>query len=334
MDMEEPKRPFTKIRKVGPFVVEAIGDDYPYFSKIIASALRKVTELPDFSEDSKIGIMSDFGGEHEGSTVLTYSFLIYAHNKIGPFESSVGELRRRHQIEDPYHEFEYKKLKHGPRQRAIPDFLKIVDNFVHGVIVTVAIDKKVVTVFDGNTPVWVSDQIAALGFGKWKPNEAEKVMRICHAAAAFLSVLTSEGQRVLWYCDDDSIHQNGHGHTADDTRQMSLKALGMYCAHQFDAIGTGVSFKDKSFLDDLLSVADLKAGIVSDLLTAQALEADNIPGGIGKQQVMRWVGTQSSHLTKLTIQVEKMATGEIGCGLVQFGPPEVGTVIGTEATSD
>jgi hypothetical protein len=61
--------------------------------------------------------------------------------------AQVEDLRRKHGILEPYSEFVYKKLSSGPRRRALPEFLRLVDNFIHGAVITIAIDKQIDTVF-------------------------------------------------------------------------------------------------------------------------------------------------------------------------------------------
>jgi hypothetical protein len=67
----------------------------------LAHAVGQLKELPDFSDDEKIAVMSDFRGEHKGAHFHTYSFLILAYNKVGPFMVQVEELRRKHGLSSP-----------------------------------------------------------------------------------------------------------------------------------------------------------------------------------------------------------------------------------------
>lgn len=91
--------------------------------------------------------MSDFGDEHKGAYFNTYSFLILTYNKVGPFMAQVEELRRKHALIAPYSEFAFQDLSFDPRSRALPEFLRLVDNFIHGAVITIAIDKQIDTVF-------------------------------------------------------------------------------------------------------------------------------------------------------------------------------------------
>jgi len=310
-----------KIRKNAPFDLSAITLASPYFSQLLAHAVGQIRELPDFSDDAKIAVMSDFGGEHKGAHFNTYSFLILAYNKVGPFMEQVKELRRKYDLLEPYSEFAFKDLKFGPRLRALPEFLHLVDNFIHGAVITIAIEKTIDTVFGVSkreTYPIIEEQLAVMGLGKWKGADAEKVLRVCHSIAIFVALTTRENQRLLWYCDNDAINENGKERGFKHTQKIFLQTLGMYSSHKFDLIGVGKSFEDKSHLDDLLSIPDFAAGVIQDLLQAHKTGDDNVSGDEGKKALMRWIGTQGKFLSKITVQINRLANGELGSQVVSI----------------
>lgn len=312
-----------KIKKYAPFDLSAITPEYPHFAQLLAPAVGQLKELPDFSDDEKIAVMSDFSGEHKGAYFNTYSFLILAYNKVGPFMVQVEELRRKHGLIEPYSEFSFKDLSFGPRSRALPEFLRLVDNFIHGAVVTIAIDKQVDTVFGGSkneTYPIIEEQLAAMGLGKWKGATGEKVLRVCHSIAMFIALTTRENQRLLWYCDKDAINEDARDRGFVDTQNIFLRTLGMYCKHKFDLVGFGKSFDDKSHLDDLLSIPDFAAGVVQDLLQAHKTGEDNVLGGEEKAALIKWMAKQGKFLSKITIQITRLPNGELGSGVVEFTP--------------
>jgi len=137
-----------KIRKRGPFKLSKVSGEYPYFSQLLNWIVQeKISELPDFSNDTKIAIMSDFGGEHQSALFYTYSFLFLAYDKVGPFEEKVKELRMKHGLFEHYSEFAYKKLASGAKARALPEYLELIDRYIHGALITIAVDKRIQTVF-------------------------------------------------------------------------------------------------------------------------------------------------------------------------------------------
>lgn len=313
-----------RIRKRGPFDLSMIiTPEYPYFAQLLAHAVSPIGELPDFSDDKKIAVMSDFSGEHKGAHFNTYSFLIMAYNKVGPFMVQVKDLRRKYGLLAPYSEFSFKDLKFGPRSRALPEFLHLVDNFIHGAVITIAIDKQIDTVFGiskRETYPLIEKQLATMGFGKWKGAAGEKVLRVCHSIAVFTALTTSRNQRLLWYCDTDAINEDGRDRGFADTQRIFIHALGMYSKHKLDLLGFGKSFDGKSHLDDLLSIPDLAAGVVQDLLQAHKTGVDAIPGGEEKVALLKWIATQGRFLSKITVQISKLANGELGSGVVDFTP--------------
>ena len=130
-------------------------------------------------------------------------------------------------------------------------------------------------------------------------------------------MLTHENQRLLWYSDKDLINDDGAKRNFEHTQQIFRRMLGMYMTHKLGVVGFGKSFDKKSHLDDLLSVPDLAAGVTQDLLLQYETNAD-IPGGDEKAMVMRWIATPSKYLSKITLQITRMADGGIGYGSVDM----------------
>ncbi len=310
-----------KINKTGPFNLAKVSKEYSYFSHLLNSIVKdSIGELPDFSGDSKIAIMSDFGGEHPGARFNTYAFLFLAYNKAVLFEQKVKQLREKHHIIVPYSEFAYKKLKSGPRSRALIEYLDLVDHFVHGAIITIAIDKRIETVFGAEReqvhPI-MEDHLLEEGLGEWKGHAAEKILRVTHIISAFTALLTQENQKVFWYSDNDLINEDAKKRDFTHTQQILSRVLDMYMPHKLDILGVGKSFDEKGHLDDLLSVTDLAAGVVQDLLL-QHETRKGVPGGNEKAEVMRWIATPAKYLSKITIQITRTTNGEIAYGKVNM----------------
>ena len=321
---EEKSRPVPYVtRKSGPFLLPKVSEEYCGYAHLLAEALATISELPDFSQDSQVAIFSDFGGENKEADFNTYSFLIMALNKVGPFQDAVHAVREQHGIKDHYSEFRYKRLDNGARLRALPQYLETIDKYIHGAVITVAVDKSIKTLFGptkGKAHAHITQLLAEKGLGTWDGATAEKLMRICHAAAAFTSVTTHPNQRLLWYCDNDAINAQGNTRGFKDTQGVFLNVLDMYCSHGFEVLGFAKSFDGKSHLDDLLSVTDFAAGVVQDLLKSHKTGIDFIPDA-GKTEVIKWMARESPCLSKITIQLVPLVGGRVGQGLVHFTPP-------------
>ncbi len=309
------------LTKPGPFDLSALtGSEASTFAQVLAVGLGQLRELPDFSEYRSIAIMSDFGGEHHGAQFNTYSFLILGFDSAQAFEKPSQELRRKHGILDPFSEFKFNKLTSGGRSRALPEFLQLVDSTLHGAVVTIAVDKKIQSVFGGRRkeifPI-MEEQLFSMGLGRWRGETAEKVLRVCHAVAIFVALLTKSGQHVFWYCDSDAINETARERDFPKMQKIFLHSLAMYAKHQVGTMGFGKSFERKSYLDDLLSVTDFAAGIVQEALTA---EETGIDRHVGEEKVLllRWLADKSDRLAKIPIQISLLPNGEFGCGMVQI----------------
>ncbi|PZW65277.1 hypothetical protein F471_03755 [Pseudomonas sp. URMO17WK12:I1] len=314
---------YSKINKAGPFNLTVSEGELPYIIHLLNHAMSSVKELPDFSEDDRLAIASDFGGEHKGAGFNTYSFLILAQNKIFPFKEEVERIRRKHGILDPYSEISFKKLDYGPRRRALPEFLNAVDTLIHGVLVNVAVERSIDTVFGPTKQAvhpFISEELSSRGFGRWNGLAGEKVLRICHSIAYFVALTSYSGQRLLWYCDNDAINENANGRSYTNTQELFANILGGYSKHQFELIGFAKSFAEKSYLDDLLSISDLAAGITQDILTSHRTGNPNIPGNEDKVPLLKWMANKSKHLSKITIQISMLPDGGVGSGIVNITP--------------
>lgn len=300
-----------KIRKRGPFKLLGIQPEHHYFCHVLGGVLESIPELPDFSDDNKIAVMSDYGGEHGDARYSTYSFLFVALNKNGPFQTHMRALRQKHKIHDPYSEFKYKDLKFGPRSRALPEYLELIDNLIHGAVVTVAIDKKIGSVFGmskSEAHASIAKQLEEGGFGIWTGHVGEKVLRVLHILAAFTAAMTYDQQRLLWYSDTDQINEDAKDRSFADTQRLFGNIGAIYMTHGFDVLGFGKSFLAKGYLDDLLSVPDLAAGMLQDLLTGQDTGND-IPGGNEKLAVLKWLATPAKFLSKINVRIARKADG-------------------------
>lgn len=304
------------IRKSAPFDLSALRAEVPAFAFVLASAIEQLSELPDFSEAKSVSVMTDFGGEHPGARFKTYSFLFFTANRSGPFVKEVSDLRERHGILEPYSEFRYKRLASGGRSRALPEFLRLVDTLIHGAIITIAVEKKIDSLFGGAARI--EETLAELDFGRWKKGVGEKVLRAAHLFAIFASLLVRPDQRIIWYCDNDAINDNAQDRKFEDTQRLFATALQMYSKQRSAELMCGKSLAEKSFLDDFLSVPDLAAGVVQELLAHHETGKDPAVSD-EKAQVMKWMACESEFLSKITIQIVQRGD-EILSGKVDFTP--------------
>ncbi|MBI6915652.1 hypothetical protein JET72_17325 [Pseudomonas juntendi] len=309
------------IMKRPPSDFSYIGEKHPLISHLLANATSQISEIPDFSLDKKIAIFSDFGGEHKGAGFNTYSFLVISYDKIHPFIEATTALRQKHNILEPFSEFAYKDLNYGPRQRALSEFLRITETLLHGALITLVVDKKIETLFGQNKKTvdeFNQQELSRLGLGTWKFESAEKALRICHAIGFFSSLTTHNNQRLLWYCDNDSVNDNESLYKG--IQKILNHTAGFYINHSFEILGFAKSFEKKSHFDDLLSITDLAAGIIQDLMTGHYSPDGQITEK--KVPLAKWLIQRSEFLTKITIEIKKLPNGLVGSGVVRFNPPK------------
>jgi len=307
---------WSRIRRLGPFGFPKITSNYPLYSRWLAEKIQKLDELPDFSEDKRIFVMSDYGGEHETAAYNTYAFLISSVDKLSVSKHESNTLRDTYHLSSPFKEFAYKDLGYGPIRDSLGEYLRIADTCVHGVLVTISVERCIPSLFGPekrSARQGIVDLLLSNNLGKWKPNEAEKLLRVCHAIAMFLALLTHSGQKFLWMSDEEAITQDGGGRTFENTQQVVLHALRMYTDNEYEIYGFAKPFEKEPFTSDLLSLADFAAGAIQDVL--QSLKTDDVKDNMGKRQIIRWLGTSSPFLSKLNL-IFKMDGGKMVCGKV------------------
>jgi hypothetical protein len=200
------------------------------------------------------------------------------------------------------------------------EFLALVDRYIHGAVITISVEKEIDTLFGVDKQQayeYLVNTLTEKGFGEWSGQSAEKVCRVSHFLAMLSSLLLSDGHKLVWYCDNDDINQNGKSRSFQNTCDLLENILGMYLTQRLDSLGFGKSFEDKGFMDDLLSVADFAAGVVQLRMQAYA-NRDDPQISEEKAALLRWIATPTAFLSKINIQIVRMNDGQLGAGLVDF----------------
>jgi hypothetical protein len=296
---------FTKIFKSGPFEFPKLTEDHPLYGRLLAREISQLNYLPDFSEDKGLFILSDFGGEHKGADFSTYSFLICSADKRSVFEQEVIAIRKKYKLDKPWKELGYKDLGYGPIKRALDEVLDAADKLTHGLLLTISIDKNIESIFGIDKKEAHSEIVEKLkenDLGKWKGNEAEKLLRVCHPIALFLSVLGKNGQKLLWMCDHDSINEDGKERDFSHTQLAFGHTLAMYS----DA-GTS----------DLLSLTDFSAGAIQEVLQNEFMEKE-INVSEEKSKIIKWLGKESNFLKKVNLVFIKQDDDDWGVGSIEL----------------
>jgi len=219
------------------------------------------------------------------------------------FKRETNTLRALHGLNTPFKEFAYKDLAYGPVERSLDGFLRISDRYIHGALVTVSVDKSIPSLFGPTKKAaqqGLVDLLSANDLGEWGHDEAEKLLRVCHAIAMFLALLTHSGQRFLWMSDKDAITEDGGERNFSNTQSVFVHALRMYTDNEYEIYGFAKPFEKEPFTSDLLSLADFAAGGIQDVLQIR-LKAKDVKDSAGKRRIIRWLGSSSLFLSKVNL---------------------------------
>jgi hypothetical protein len=291
--------------------------------------------LPDLSAlaNQTVGIFSDYSGESIGN-YDTYSFLICAWGSLGPFRQQMQQVREKCAMGSK--EIEFKDFGMGTIQRALPSYLETLNGYVPGLLFTLVIDKRLVSLFgarDRSTARALAKILEERGFGARKPLVAEKVMRVIHTAAYLTALLGHEGQKIFWMTDHDSICPTPEMHN----RMLELfhNVLGLYTSTKFGLIGGARPFAERStdYLD-LLSATDIAAGAVAQYFTGRdEVGEHDVCVKPGAEKVLQWLGLDAWALKKLCVMISAGDNGAILSGTVECASrqmPETATFLPTQ----
>ena len=310
---------------------------YSPLVRAIESELKKrdaagMLLLPNLSAlaNQTIGIFSDYSGESSGH-YYTYSFLICAYGSLGVFLERMRQAREKFGIGKK--EIAFKDFEKDTVKRVLPSYLEMLNGYVSGMLFTLVIDKRLVSLFGASnrsTTKALAEMLKERGFGERKPQVAEKIMRIVHTSAYLTALLGHQGQKILWMTDHDSIAPNPKMHN----RMLALfnNVLGLYTNRTFALLGGALPFAERStdYLD-LLSAADIAAGAVAQYFTSRRLVGEhNVSVKPGAEKVLQWLGLDAVGLKKLCMMISAGSNGAILFGTVEFTPtkmPETATFL-------
>jgi hypothetical protein len=124
------------------------------------------------------------GSDYSDSTkepIPVTSLLITNIESIGPWDCHRLRLRERYLPEQ--RRMSYKALNGRHRRTALMPFLAVA-NQVPGLLVTIAMDKKVAAIFESDSSDTSEQSTRHLLFEGWKPAPIERAMRTIHFASA------------------------------------------------------------------------------------------------------------------------------------------------------
>jgi hypothetical protein len=276
-------------------------------------------ELSAFNNQS-LGVFSDYSGEGSGR-YFVYSVLVCGFNMRASFEARMAEIRPRFGLGTK--EIAYKDLNMGQVLRALPDCLAAADE-LPGFLCSVAVDKQIGSVFgiEEDTRRLLATSLEDAGLGGWKPDVAEKLLRVVHLAAYLAALLGHDNQNVFWMTDHDAICPTPVGHM--QLLEAFARVLPIYQKPEskFDKIGGATPFPERSVeMTDLLSLPDLAAGTLGNYLSKKDVRSpDEIRVKEGADKIMLWLGKPGIGLKKSCFLLRKRPDGFIERGAIEFSP--------------
>ncbi|WFU51791.1 hypothetical protein [Sinorhizobium terangae] len=302
------------------------GIDYNELVQILQDMMQKSNRrgrliLPNLTAhgNETVAVFSDYAGESSGD-YHTYSFLTCGWNTCGAFLGKVSDIRAQSRLGDK--EIAFKDFRMGQMQRALPDYLKAADLLLHGFLLTIVIDKKLLTLFGPNekkTQTSLSETLRQAGLGTWKPDAAEKLLRVVHCVAFLVALLARSGQKVFWMSDNDTICANEDLHR--QALDLLARAVGIYAQDSHFLVFSGAApFKNRGLGHlDLLSLADITASSVEHYLTRKnANEGVDFGVKAGSHSVLQWLAHDGLSLSKMTIIVRPSVSGAIETANLEF----------------
>lgn len=276
-------------------------------------------QLPSFFGAETIGIFSDYGGSHATSRFETYTFLFADHGGLEVFDERVKAARDRTGLPRT-REISFKALREGNVVAVLPDVLRAAD-VIPGLLFTLAVEKSIGSIFSGspNARADIQQQLRTAGLQSWTSHrDAERLGRVLHSVAYWLSLLGRPGLKTLWMSDNDAIH--GRSEFPEDFENAYLRVLPLFNVPAFSMLGIAKSFKvedEQPYLHEAVSVSDLVAGAVAAYLT----ELRGVPQSERRApdiaDILTFLGHQSPFLKKLTYVIQKLPDGTEATGFMR-----------------
>ena len=219
--------------------------------------------LPDLRNTDTVFVLSDFGGGHKEARYLALSFLFVDPGTFYRWDRLWQPERHRHLADG--RRMAYKKLNDRRRKAALGPFLSAADE-LNGLLVCFLIHKGIESLFERQGRMEISES-EQMEFGEWKPAVFEKLLLSVHIVSLFLAGLSKPNQDILWYTDKDEIAPNIY--KLYNVCEIFNRISSQYLPHQMRHFRFGTSASDDGTkrLEDLLSIPDLSAGCMQDLLS-------------------------------------------------------------------
>jgi hypothetical protein len=245
--------------------------------------------LPELrNHGESLAIFSDYGGEHQSGRFYTYTFFVTTHGVLFCLEEQMKVLREKYFQDKSDKEISYKDIQWGGIKRSLKLYLNLMDR-LPGFLLTVIVDKRIKSFFAKDTKA-IREIFKNAGLAEQKPQVAEKLLRISHLVSYLITLLSKDGQKVLWMSDHDSIFQSDR--FCASTIVSSL--LPDYGRKTPEVFGFATPFAERSLMYlDALSVTDLAAGAIQHYFTQDKIHDEDFLVKNECADIIDWLGHQS-----------------------------------------
>lgn len=221
--------------------------------------IANIDRLPDLSSSPTLILASDYGGQHKGATHETFSFLTADLARCGEWNEERQRVRDTFFTER--RRMSFKGLNDQQRRSALLPFLYAADR-VPGLLTTILVNKRV----GRSLKLTLKDREQLPPFvAEWPIHVLQKLIFVAHLGALLLAGLSSPGQNVLWFTDNDDF-------VANDQRVIDLTPvfagiISGYVGHSLGHFRLGTMKCDTGDLqiEDLTAIPDLVSGAACEI---------------------------------------------------------------------
>lgn len=265
---------------------------------------------------SNVSIYSDYGGSHKDAKYLTYSFLVLDNVFAWVFLEECKLIRSSYLGQRT---MSYKNLNDGHRRRALVPLLRAA-NTLPGFLVVFTMEKSVETLFDEDwqTVFHLMPEVSDV-----KVRTLRKLFHVAHLAALAVCPWLDSRTNILWVSDDDDFTANTEMVRSATKIVASVLSEHAHCDLGHFRFGAA-SVVDKDMqCEDLLSIADLSCGAVTDtadlwhIVERDQILSDMVPlQHLSRKEkatlIMGWLAYDDSFaLRKTVIRLRSTDNGEI-----------------------
>lgn len=313
--LKTPPLPMLKSDFAAPQFIRALD------GHLTKAHLERTLMLPNFHEHvNTIAVFTDYAGDAADAKHLSYSFLFAPYDALSVCFAGMKSYREKHGLIDPYVEVNFKNLGYGPVSRIIDEWLALFDAFP-ALLFTLSVRKDIHSIVYENDRATLKEIVKILsneGMGEWKTVAAERLVRVVHSIGYWCAMLSKPNQNILWITDHDQTVANPQ--MTQFASQLFQRVLNMYAPGRYGTIAVAKPFeivnKDQDFFD-ILSIPDLSAGVISNLLSAIESPAPLVKEDTNR--VLRWLTYQGIGLKKVFMNIRPEG-GSIGTCLMDLKP--------------